>query len=83
MSDINFVSSLAAEAAFYKAFEHADIGAMMAVWAEGGDIVCIHVAGQRRLADGPAPCIPLSGARRPGATCRQCAALDRDELAAV
>lgn len=36
-----------AEAAFYEAFEHADLSAMMAVWAETEDIVCIHPMGPR------------------------------------
>jgi ketosteroid isomerase-like protein len=37
-----------AEAAFYSAFEKADLGAMMAVWAEDEDILCIH-PGRPRL----------------------------------
>ncbi len=36
-----------AETAFYEAFERADIAAMMAVWAESDDIVCIHPNGPR------------------------------------
>ena len=36
-----------AETAFYDAFERADIAAMMAVWAEADDIVCIHPQGPR------------------------------------
>jgi len=36
-----------AESAFYDAFERADIAAMMAVWAETDDIVCIHPQGPR------------------------------------
>jgi uncharacterized protein (TIGR02246 family) len=36
-----------AETAFYEAFERADIAAMMAVWAESDDIVCIHPQGPR------------------------------------
>jgi len=36
-----------AETAFYDAFERADIDAMMAVWAESDDIVCIHPQGPR------------------------------------
>ena len=32
-------------AAFYDAFERADLAAMMAVWAEDDDIVCVHPAG--------------------------------------
>ncbi|HEY7760176.1 MAG TPA: nuclear transport factor 2 family protein [Burkholderiales bacterium] len=40
-------SSERAEAAFYSAFEKADLGAMMAVWAEDEEILCIHPGGQR------------------------------------
>jgi hypothetical protein len=36
-----------AETAFYDAFERADLAAMMAVWAEADDIVCIHPQGPR------------------------------------
>jgi ketosteroid isomerase-like protein len=36
-----------AEQAFYKAFEQADLAAMMAVWAEEDDIVCVHPGGAR------------------------------------
>ena len=36
-----------AETAFYEAFERADLPAMMAVWAESDDIVCIHPTGPR------------------------------------
>jgi ketosteroid isomerase-like protein len=36
-----------AENAFYDAFERGDIAAMMAVWAETDDIVCIHPSGPR------------------------------------
>ena len=36
-----------AETAFYDAFERADIAAMMAVWAESDEIVCIHPQGPR------------------------------------
>ena len=36
-----------AETAFYDAFERADVAAMMAVWAESDDIVCIHPQGPR------------------------------------
>lgn len=37
----------AAEAAFYDAFERADLEAMMAVWANEEDIICIHPMGPR------------------------------------
>src|SRR6185503_10378743 len=36
-----------AESAFYEAFERADLAAMMAVWAEADDIVCVHPSGPR------------------------------------
>jgi uncharacterized protein (TIGR02246 family) len=35
------------ENAFYEALERADLEAMMAVWAEDEEIVCVHPAGQR------------------------------------
>lgn len=36
-----------AEGAFYDAFERADLAAMMVVWAEGEEVVCVHPAGPR------------------------------------
>jgi uncharacterized protein (TIGR02246 family) len=36
-----------AESAFYDAFERGDLAAMMAVWAEEDDIVCVHPQGPR------------------------------------
>jgi uncharacterized protein (TIGR02246 family) len=36
-----------AETAFYEAFERGDVAAMMAVWAEADDVVCIHPQGPR------------------------------------
>lgn len=36
-----------AEAAFYEAIERADLEAMMSVWAEDEEIVCIHPGGPR------------------------------------
>ena len=36
-----------AETAFYEAFERADLAAMMAVWAAGDSIVCVHPRGPR------------------------------------
>ena len=36
-----------AENAFYDAFERADLAAMMTVWAESDDVVCIHPQGPR------------------------------------
>lgn len=35
-----------AEAAFYRAFSQHDLHAMMGVWADGDDVVCIHPGGQ-------------------------------------
>ena len=37
-----FTSPQDAEAAFYDAFEKADLEAMMAVWSDDDDIVCVH-----------------------------------------
>jgi len=42
-----FPSADDAETAFYEAFERGDIAAMMAVWAEADDVVCIHPNGPR------------------------------------
>lgn len=36
-----------AETAFYEAFERGNLEAMMAVWAESDDIVCVHPQGPR------------------------------------
>ncbi|HET7732066.1 MAG TPA: nuclear transport factor 2 family protein [Usitatibacter sp.] len=36
-----------AETAFYEAFERGDLPAMMAVWAESDDVVCVHPRGPR------------------------------------
>jgi uncharacterized protein (TIGR02246 family) len=38
-----------AENAFYEAFERADLAAMMAVWAEDDDVVCVHPQGPRLI----------------------------------
>ena len=43
----NFPTAQDAENAFYEALERADLEAMMAVWAEDEEIVCIHPAGPR------------------------------------
>lgn len=40
-----FDTPAAAEEAFYRAFQEADLAAMMAVWADDDGIVCIHPAG--------------------------------------
>jgi ketosteroid isomerase-like protein len=42
-----FVTPEEAEAAFYEAFEHADVEAMMGVWAADEAIVCVHPNGPR------------------------------------
>jgi ketosteroid isomerase-like protein len=36
-----------AETAFYTALAHADLDAMMAVWSEDDEVVCIHPGGNR------------------------------------
>jgi uncharacterized protein (TIGR02246 family) len=36
-----------AESAFYEAFERADLAAMMVVWSEGDEVVCVHPSGPR------------------------------------
>jgi uncharacterized protein (TIGR02246 family) len=36
-----------AEAAFYEAFEKGDLDAMMGVWADDDEIVCVHPGGPR------------------------------------
>jgi ketosteroid isomerase-like protein len=38
-----------AEAAFYEAFQSADLEAMMGVWADDEDIVCVHPNGARQV----------------------------------
>ena len=47
MSPRNFPTAQDAENAFYEALERADVEAMMEVWAEDDDIVCVHPAGPR------------------------------------
>ncbi|MBC7781452.1 MAG: nuclear transport factor 2 family protein [Proteobacteria bacterium] len=47
MTTLIYGSSQDCEIAFYRAFEAADIAAMMAVWAEDDDIVCVHPGGPR------------------------------------
>jgi ketosteroid isomerase-like protein len=42
-----FANSAEAEAAFYRAFERADLDAMMEVWAEDEDVECVHPGGRR------------------------------------
>ena len=47
MSGKIFPTAQDAENAFYEALERCDLEAMMAVWAEDEDIVCVHPAGTR------------------------------------
>ena len=42
-----FTTSEEAEEAFYEAVARSDLEALMAVWAEEDEIVCIHPSGQR------------------------------------
>ena len=42
-----FTTPQEAEAAFYEAFEKGDLDAMMDVWADDDDIVCVHPGGPR------------------------------------
>ena len=47
MKSALFSSPQDAEAAFYEAFEKADLEAMMAVWADDDEILCVHPGGAR------------------------------------
>lgn len=47
MSAKIFPTAQDAENAFYEAIERCDLEAMMAVWSEDDDIVCVHPSGQR------------------------------------
>jgi ketosteroid isomerase-like protein len=47
MSENIFPTAQDAENAFYEALERADLDAMMSVWAEDEEIVCIHPTGPR------------------------------------
>ena len=44
---MKLASAQQAEAAFYAAFEHADVDAMMAVWVEDEAVFCVHPGGGR------------------------------------
>ena len=46
MSETRYYTAQEAEAAFYAAFQRKDLAAMMAVWAEDDDIVCVHPGGR-------------------------------------
>ena len=47
MSTKIFPTAQDAENAFYQALERCELDAMMAVWSEDDDIVCVHPSGQR------------------------------------
>ena len=49
MSKIMFTSSQDAEAAFYEALEHANLDAMMQLWAEDDEISCVQPGGPRLI----------------------------------
>ncbi len=44
-----FATAKAVEEAFYSALAHADLTALMAVWADDEDVVCVHPGGQRMV----------------------------------
>ena len=47
MRQASFPTAQDAETAFYEALERADLEAMMAVWADDEEIVCVHPGGPR------------------------------------
>jgi uncharacterized protein (TIGR02246 family) len=47
MATAAFTHPQEAEAAFYDAFQRADLDAMMAVWAEDEEVYCVHPGGPR------------------------------------
>jgi len=47
MKKTNFPSAQDAENAFYEALEAGDVDAMMEVWSDDEDVVCIHPGGPR------------------------------------
>jgi uncharacterized protein (TIGR02246 family) len=47
VSNATFPTPQDCETAFYEALERADLEAMMDVWAEDEEIVCVHPGGQR------------------------------------
>lgn len=49
MATSEFATPEEAEEAFYKAFEAAELDAMMHVWDDAADIVCIHPLGPRAV----------------------------------
>ncbi len=46
---ITYASVEAAEAAFYRAFETGDLGAMLEVWDKGDESLCVHPIGDALL----------------------------------
>ena len=48
-----FPTAQDAQNAFYEALERSDLEAMMAVWSEDEDIVCVHPSGQRLAGQAP------------------------------
>lgn len=70
------------EARFYEALQRGDLGALMALWADDEDIVCVHPSGRREVgpaavrasfeaifANGPIPVRPERVRRIEGAGC--------------
>lgn len=49
MSRPKYSTPKQAEDAFYQSFENGDIDAMMMVWDQSDDIVCVHPFGRRQL----------------------------------
>ena len=47
MTARSFPTAQDAENAFYEALERGDLAAMVAVWAEADDVVCVHPRGPR------------------------------------
>lgn len=47
MSPPIYTTALDAEAAFYKALTHGDLDALMSVWSEDEEVVCVHPTGLR------------------------------------
>ena len=48
-SGIEFASPEDTSRAFYEAFEHGNVAAMMGVWADDDEIFCIHPGGPRNV----------------------------------
>ena len=52
-SNPNFATPDDAEQAFYEALEQRDLDALMSVWSEDDEIVCVHPGGPRTVGHGP------------------------------